>query len=246
MDNEKTPIYASSIPPPQQVYYPAPPPPQQQTYSYQVPVVVQQPIVHVAVPPVPPPQPQQPAYMMPVYLVPGPDGQQQLVAVMNAPPSFDQGHRQPLSTIAGGMNNHSYWEDKRKVTAAMICYVLGFFFWVPQIVSISFSLHQSRKGFFKKDNAAIIAFSIIELIAWLVVPSVAWGFDYSCYTQSYWNGYSYSYYTQCYSYYWGWIAFTIWGPLTLAFGIPRIVLSYRQLRRTYYPNGVHNYYHGYN
>jgi len=259
-----------------QMYYAPPPtagvpPPVYSTYQH-APVQPQ----HIVVATPPPPPPQQPAFMMPMYLVPGTNGQQQLVGVMNVPsniPHLSQtsmpiyqahpgqalaiptylgggGNRaEETACLATGVDHHRFEADKRNVVAAMICYILGFFFWAPQLASIIISLHQSRRGFFSKNNAAIIALGICELIAWMLLPSLVWGTDTECYQRSYWSYGSYHYYTQCSSYWWGWIAFTVWGPMTIAFGIPRIILSFRQLKITYgehYANSYQRYGGGYN
>jgi len=113
--------------------------------------------------------------------------------------------------------------------AMLVTFLVGYFTFVTYLASIIISLHMVRREYIVKRKAAVIAFSILELIAWAFVVSFSWYYEEYCYSYPYYN-YNYNssyYYTQCYTMWWGWISFVVWGGFALAFGIPRVIFSWK-------------------
>jgi len=107
--------------------------------------------------------------------------------------------------------------------ASMICYFLTFWFFIPHAISVAYSLHMVRRGWIVRKRNEVLAFSILELIAFAFVCGFSWFFEEYCYTSYY--GY-YDYYNYCYVDWLGWISFVVWGVFVLAFGIPRIMFTW--------------------
>jgi len=110
--------------------------------------------------------------------------------------------------------------------AAVITYFVSYWLFITQIASIAISLHMVRKGYIVKHKATVFTLSMLELIGWIFVPAFAWYTEEVC-SYTYDSAYYTYTYTYCVYYWLGWIAFIIWGVFTLAFGIPRIVFTWR-------------------
>jgi len=112
--------------------------------------------------------------------------------------------------------------------AALVTFLVGYFTYVCYLASVIISLHMVRKGYIVKKRSHVIAFAILELIAWAFVASFSWYYEIDCYsTNGYYSG-GYEYYGNmyCYTMWWGWISLIVWGVFALAFGIPRVIFTY--------------------
>jgi len=114
-------------------------------------------------------------------------------------------------------------EYNKRRTLAVTCLVLYLVSWISMITgvaSVAVSLHMVKKRYVVQKKAEIIAFSVLELIAFAFVLSFSWYYEVHCYT--------YNRYTTCTYNWYGWISFVVWGAFTLAFGIPRVVFCWRR------------------
>jgi len=112
---------------------------------------------------------------------------------------------------------------KKHAVTVLVTFLVGFFTYACYIASIAVSLHMVRKGYIVKRQAAVIAFSILEMIAWAFVASFVWYSDYQC--SPYYDYYG-NYIWNCYTMWWGWISIVVWGVFALCFGIPRVIFSW--------------------
>eukprot|EP01113_Clastostelium_recurvatum_P029909 TRINITY_DN361_c0_g2_i1.p1 TRINITY_DN361_c0_g2~~TRINITY_DN361_c0_g2_i1.p1 ORF type:complete len:305 (-),score=77.89 TRINITY_DN361_c0_g2_i1:113-895(-) len=217
----------AQVQPQQPVYYPQPAAgamPQQQQYMMMggAPQQQQQ---YITIPP----GQQQP------YLMPAPVGMQPTIVYVNGSPK-------------GPYLRHA--------VAVLVLYILGVTagFWFCDIFSLALSLHMARKKVIdKKHRPAVIALSILELIGWVFVGAFSWYYtewtiyrapssiSYSSYYSSYRDPatgtYCYRQYSDDYPYgatnyykcsmYYGWISFIIYFVFAIAFGIPRVVFTWK-------------------
>jgi len=118
----------------------------------------------------------------------------------------------------------SYGHARSLYIGALVCHILGFFFFLPHLISVSLSLDMVRRKYLVVRKTPIIIFSIIELITWVMVPAVGWYFQIETYCYS---GYYSYYYNDCFLVvnYTGWIAIVVWFVACLAFGIPRTIMT---------------------
>eukprot|EP01113_Clastostelium_recurvatum_P016654 TRINITY_DN195_c0_g1_i1.p1 TRINITY_DN195_c0_g1~~TRINITY_DN195_c0_g1_i1.p1 ORF type:complete len:268 (+),score=50.80 TRINITY_DN195_c0_g1_i1:93-806(+) len=119
---------------------------------------------------------------------------------------------------------------------ALVLYLVGMLFFTPLLIpSVAISFHLARKRVIApKRIASVVAFGILEYIAWLFVACFAWFYTEEPYTYSYCSAYYYtggcsqwSYDTEYQVMWWGWISFVVLYAFALAFGIPRIVFTYQ-------------------
>lgn len=103
--------------------------------------------------------------------------------------------------------------------AALVTFFIGFFTFIVYLVSVIISLHMVRMKHIVKRRGEVIAFSVLELVAWAFVVTFSWYYDVDC------SYHSYRY--TCYTIWYGWISLVIWGVFLLAFGIPRIIFTWR-------------------
>jgi len=202
------------------------PPPQPQMRTPQQPqtVYVQQPA---------------PAPVNYVYLAPGqapPPGAQ--VVFMAQPPTVMQSYQPAPAAPNVVYMNHPVRANKGShyglCIAAMVLFIVTYSAGIYPcgIISIAMSLHLVNvKVIPDKRRAAVIAFSVLELVGWVFVPAFSW------YTtceevesdEEYWDGTAYRYRTVwvevCF---WsGWIAIVVWWVFGIAFGIPRVIYTFR-------------------
>jgi len=110
--------------------------------------------------------------------------------------------------------------------AALVTFLVGYFTYLTYLASIIISLHMVRRGYIQKRKVEVITFSVLELVAWAFVAAFGWYYDDACYYYNYgYTSYSYTYY--CYTIWWGWISLVVWGTFALAFGIPRVIFTWR-------------------
>ena len=103
---------------------------------------------------------------------------------------------------------------------ALVCYIIGMFTFVIHVPSIAISLHMVRVGHIVKKKDEVLAFGILELIAWVFVCAFGWYYQYLvCYDYDTYGNY-YPYYCLTWL---GWIAIVVWWVFGIAFGIPRVV-----------------------
>jgi len=103
--------------------------------------------------------------------------------------------------------------------SCLVLYIVSWFCIITSVASVALSLHMVKKRYVVRMKSEVIAFSILELIAFAFIISFSWYGEEECYY--------YYYYTSCYYNWWGWISFVVWGAFNLAFGIPRVVFSWR-------------------
>jgi len=179
-----------------------------------------------------PPQPYsfQPPQPQPVYLVPASNAPQQYAYVSS--PQVPYGGQQMITVVeqsqraeqAPLLSQKEQLRGRILAVACLILYVVSWISMISSVASIAISLHMVKKRFVVKKKPEVLAFSILELIAFAFVLSFSWFTETHCYT--YYNGYNY-WYTEC-NYEWlGWISFVIWGAFNLAFGVPRTVFCWR-------------------
>jgi len=160
----------------------------------------------------------------PVYTTPG---QQAMMTPAVMPGFFQQPQFvAPISALAKKVH--------KQAVACLVLYIVGMVTFLPHVASVALSLHMVRYGYINKKKAIVIAFSILELIAYAFVLSFSWYFNSDCYSYYVYTGYNYNngYSTGYYSYYcstmwWGWISLVVWFPFGIAFGIPRVLYTWR-------------------
>jgi len=142
------------------------------------------------------------------------------------PQQYNAPMQQPSGIVYLARSPELYGSDRDQGyhTIAIISFMLYWLsflgFWPVQIISISFSLHMTKKRVIEPNHRAlVIFFSIIELIGWVFLPSFVWFTE--CYRVYYsWGGSS----ERCD--WWGWIAVVVWYA-TLLIALPRAIFTYK-------------------
>eukprot|EP01113_Clastostelium_recurvatum_P029907 TRINITY_DN361_c0_g1_i2.p2 TRINITY_DN361_c0_g1~~TRINITY_DN361_c0_g1_i2.p2 ORF type:complete len:296 (+),score=68.61 TRINITY_DN361_c0_g1_i2:1005-1892(+) len=231
-------LQPGQMPPPGAQVYVMPPQAQPQPQPVGQPVYYPQPAAA--------PQQQQ-------YVMMGGPPQQQYITI---PPGQQQPYlmpapvgMQPTIVYVNGTPKGPYF---RSAVAVLVLYILGVTagFWICDIFSLALSLHMARKKVIdKKHRPAVIALSILELIGWVFVGAFSWFFTewtiysptsnpYSSYYRDPATGtYCYRQYSDVYPYgatnyyrctvYYGWISFIVYFVFAIAFGIPRVVFTWK-------------------
>jgi len=124
----------------------------------------------------------------------------------------------------------SHGSHEGLATAAMVLFIVAFGagVWPCHIISIAMSLHLVNVRVIPETRrAAVIAFSVLELVAWVFLPAFVWYFTETCVTENFGFGDYLDYETYCYEMWWGWIAIIVWYVFGLSFGIPRVVFTFQ-------------------
>eukprot|EP01111_Echinosteliopsis_oligospora_P011787 TRINITY_DN3963_c0_g1_i1.p1 TRINITY_DN3963_c0_g1~~TRINITY_DN3963_c0_g1_i1.p1 ORF type:complete len:261 (+),score=17.55 TRINITY_DN3963_c0_g1_i1:33-785(+) len=117
---------------------------------------------------------------------------------------------------------------------AVVLYIFGLIFWLPQIVSMCISLYQVHRGYFTRHKIAITILATLEIIAWIGFPALISIYMKSCFSayDSSSSDFSSSLFSsssamECGASWWGFVV-SIWYPVSVSLGIPRLILSYRE------------------
>jgi len=170
----------------------------------------------------------------PMYAPPGgfPPGTQ---VVYGAPPPGTPANvvyvmQQPASPVPVYTTSTNV-DRSQQGSACLICFIIGFFIWIAYLPSIiiSFQLVVTKKQISPSRAKAVLAFAILELIAWLFVPAFIWYSDIYCYTEINLDGYDIE---VCYDFWYGWISLIVFYTFALCFGIPRVIFCYRPATET--------------
>jgi len=220
----------SNYPPPQYTVQPAP-----QAQLQQPPQFAPQPQQYA----LPPGQPQPTYYYLPPGQAP-PAGGPVYYATQQAPQTvyrpYEANPQNNVVYVQGGSpqvrGSHS-----GLAVAAMVLFIIAFSagIWPCHLISIAMSLHMVNvKVIPERHRPAVIAFSVLELIAWIFLPAFVWYFTCQIeYVPYYFDD---RYYEDSYEVcnWIGWPALVVWYVFGLAFGIPRVVYTF-MARRNFAP-----------
>jgi len=176
------------------------------------------------------------------YLQPGqqPPQGQVVYVVQGGPSPIAQPYQVPLQPPPGVVYVQRPYPSSPyngMALTSFICFMLtvAMGFWPLQIISIAISLHMVHMGVIPcSQKGTVIALSIFEILGWAFLPSFVW--FYTCTP-----AYNYGAYYSCWNVqWWGWISIVVWYATALAFGIARVVLTYKARRNQATPSQCHH------